>query len=135
VKVAASIYLDEVASTASPLTWDPRHLDTVQSWVGTYLPALIPKPVRAVLCSDGYTVDETGLLGFVPGMDGVVVAVGFSGHGFKMASSLGAAAADLLSEGTTATDVSFMDPARFLPPPRTVSALPLNAAESHPEAS
>jgi sarcosine oxidase len=103
--------------------------------VGTYLPALIPKPVRAVLCSDGYTVDETGLLGFVPGMDGVVVAVGFSGHGFKMASSLGAAAADLLSEGTTATDVSFMDPARFLPPPRTVSALPLNAAESHPEAS
>jgi sarcosine oxidase len=135
VKVAASIYLDEVASTASPLTWDPRHLDTVESWVGTYLPALIPKPVRAVLCSDGYTVDETGLLGFVPGMDGVVVAVGFSGHGFKMASSLGAAAADLLSEGTTATDVSFMDPARFLPPPRTVSALPLNAAESHPEAS
>ena len=33
VKVAASIYLDEVASMASPLSWDPRHLDTVRSWV------------------------------------------------------------------------------------------------------
>ena len=33
----------------------------------------------------GSQVDETGLLGFVPGMDGVVVAVGFSGHGFKTA--------------------------------------------------
>jgi sarcosine oxidase len=135
VKVAASIYLDEATSMASPITWDPRHLDTVQSWVGTYLPALTPKPVRAVLCSDGYTVDETGLLGFVPGMDGVVVAVGFSGHGFKMASSLGAVVADLISEGTTATDVSFMDPARFLPPPHTVSALPLDAPVSRPEAS
>jgi sarcosine oxidase len=135
VKVAASIYLDEVASTASPLTWDPRHLDTVRSWVGTFLPALDPRPVKAVLCADGYTVDETGLLGFVPGMDGVVVAVGFSGHGFKMASSLGAAAADLISEGTTTTDVSFMDPARFLPPQHNVADIPLNGAASGPELS
>ena len=135
VKVAASIYLDEVASTARPLTWDPRHLDTVRSWVGTFLPALDPRPVKAVLCADGYTVDETGLLGFVPGMDGVVVAVGFSGHGFKMASSLGAVAADLISEGTTTTDVSFMDPARFLPPQHSVADLPLNGAASGPELS
>jgi len=135
VKVAASIYLDEVASTASPLTWDPRHLDTIGSWVGTFLPALVPRPVRAVLCADGYTADETGLLGRVPGMDGVVVAVGFSGHGFKMASSLGAVAAELVAEGTTTTDVSFMDPARFLEPHRTVAALPLNGAEPHSEPS
>jgi sarcosine oxidase len=124
-KVAASIYLDEVASMARPLTWDPRHLDTVQSWVGTFLPELVPKPVKMVVCADGYTVDETGLLGHIPGMDGVVVAVGFSGHGFKMASSLGAVAADLISEGTTTTDVSFMDPMRFVGPGHTVAALPL----------
>ena len=135
MKVAASIYLDEVASTARPLTWNPRHLDTVQSWVRTFLPALVPRPVRSVLCSDGYTVDETGLLGFVPGLDGVVVAVGFSGHGFKMASSLGAVAADLISEGTTTTDISFMDPARFMPPEQTVGALPLDAAAALPEQS
>ena len=126
VKVAASIYLDEVASTARPPRWDPRHLDTVRSWVGTFLPALDPRPVKAVLCADGYTADQTCLLGFVPGMDGVVVAVGFSGHGFKMASSLGAAAADLISAGTTTTDVGFMSPARFLPPRHNVADLPLN---------
>jgi sarcosine oxidase len=125
VKVAASIYLDEVASTARPLTWDPRHLDTVRSWVGAFLPDLVPEPVRMVVCADGYTVDETGLLGCVPGMDGVVVAIGFSGHGFKMASSLGAFAADLISAGTTTTDISFMDPMRFLAPQQTVAALPL----------
>jgi sarcosine oxidase len=127
MKVAASIYLDEVASMARPITWDPGHLDTVQSWVSTYLPALVPRPVRTVLCADGYTVDDTGLLGLVPGMDGVIVAVGFSGHGFKMASSLGAVAADLIAEGTTTTDISFMDPARFLPDGGITGMLPLNA--------
>jgi len=130
MKVAASIYLDEVASMARPVTWDPGHLDTVQSWVGTYLPALVPRPVRAVLCADGYTADDTGVLGPVPGMDGVVVAVGFSGHGFKMASSLGAAAADLIAEGTTATDTSFMDPARFLPDGGTIEMLPVSTVSS-----
>ena len=125
MKVAASVYLDEVASMARPVTWDPRHLDTVQSWVGRFLPALVPRPVRTVLCADGYTVDETGLLGPVPGLDGVVVAVGFSGHGFKMSSSLGAVAADLIADGTTATDISFMDPGRFLAPGQTLDALPL----------
>jgi sarcosine oxidase len=124
VKVAASIYLDEATSTDRPCTWDPGHLDTVQAWVGEFLPALVPRPVRAVVCADGYTADETGLLGPVPGMDGVVVATGFSGHGFKMASSLGAVAADLIADGTTATDVSFMNPARFLPPGGTVDSLP-----------
>jgi sarcosine oxidase len=47
-------------------------------------------------------------------MEGVVIAAGFSGHGFKMASALGAIAADLLLDGTTSTDIGFMNPARFL---------------------
>jgi sarcosine oxidase len=126
VKVAASIYLDEVASMTRPVSWDPRHLDTIQSWVGTYLPALVPRPVKTVVCADGYTVDETGLLGLVPGMDGVAVAVGFSGHGFKMAAALGAVAADLLTDGGTATDVSFMNPTRFRPDRPTLAGLPVS---------
>ncbi len=85
------------------------------------------------MCADGYTVDETGLLGCMPGMDGVVVAVGFSGHGFKMASSLGAVAADLIAEGTTTTDISFMDPARFLAPQHTVAAQHLDDAATYSE--
>jgi sarcosine oxidase len=133
VKVAASIYLDEVTSAERPLTWDPRHLDTVRSWVGTFLPALVPEPVKAVLCADGYTVDETGLLGHLPGMDGVVVAVGFSGHGFKMAASLGAVAAELISEGTATTDIGFMDPARFGERQPTAAARPPDGAASYSE--
>ncbi len=77
-------------------------------------------------CADGYLPDDTGALGTVPGMDGVVVAVGFSGHGFKMASALGAVAADLVADGTTATNVGFMDPARFLGPDARLTSLALS---------
>jgi sarcosine oxidase len=59
-------------------------------------------------------------------MEGVVVAAGFSGHGFKMASALGAIAADLLLDGITATDVSFMHPARFLGPETRFRSLALS---------
>lgn len=114
VKVAASVYLDEVDSMELPLVWDPRHLDTIRGWVAQYLPELVPDPVRIAVCADGYTADEDGLLGEIPGMPGVIAAFGFSGHGFKMASALGAVAAELAVDGTSTTDVGYLDPTRFL---------------------
>jgi sarcosine oxidase len=125
VKVAASVYLDDVDSMERPLTWDPDHLATIRSWVAEFLPDLVPEPIRTTVCADGYTSDSTGLLGPVPGMPGVVVAVGFSGHGFKMASALGAVAADYVLTGSSKTNVSYMDPARFMPEGRTLNSLTL----------
>ena len=126
VKVVASLYLDEVESMEQPPTWDPRHLDPIRAWVREFIPALIPEPVRVATCADGYLPDDTGALGTVPGMDGVVVAVGFSGHGFKMASALGAVAADLVLDGESTTDVGFMNPARFLGPDARLTSLALS---------
>jgi len=108
-----------------PPTWDPQHLDTIRAWVREFIPELMPDPVRVAVCADGHLPDATALFGTVPGMEGVVVAAGFSGHGFKMASALGAIAADLLLDGTTATDVSFMNPARFLGPDTRLTSLAL----------
>jgi sarcosine oxidase len=125
VKVVASIFLDEVESMEKPPTWDPRHLNTIRAWVREFMPGLVPEPLRVAVCADGHLPDATGLLGLVPGMEGVVAAAGFSGHGFKMASALGAVAADLVLDGTTATDVSFMNPARFLEPDARLSSLAL----------
>jgi len=125
VKVAGSVYLDEVESMEQPPTWDPSYLDPVRAWVREFLPGLIPEPVRVALCADGYTPDHTGLLGTVPGMEGVVAAIGFSGHGFKMASAIGAVATELALDGTTATDVGFMAADRFLAPGTRLSGLAL----------
>jgi sarcosine oxidase len=101
-------------------------LDTIRGWVREFIPGLIPDPVRVATCADGFLPDMTALFGTVPGMEGVVVAAGFSGHGFKMASALGAIAAELLLDGTTDTDVSFMDPARFFGPDTKLTSLALS---------
>ena len=131
VKVVGSLYLDEVESMEKPPTWDPKYLEPIRAWVREFNPGLIPDPVRVATCADGHLPDETGLLGTVPGMDGVVAAVGFSGHGFKMASALGAIAADLALDGKTATDVSFMSPSRFLGPGSPLTSLALSYAADH----
>lgn len=117
VKVAASVYMNEVETMTKDVGWKPDDLENVRSWVGKYLPGLIPEPNRVAVCADGYLPDKTGMLGEVPGVPGLVAAIGFSGHGFKMAPALGAVAADLIADGETPTPVGFMNPARFLTGP------------------
>jgi glycine/D-amino acid oxidase-like deaminating enzyme len=46
------------------------------------------------------TPDLMPLLGRVPGLDGLSVAVGFSGHGFKIAPAVGEMLADDLLDET-----------------------------------
>ncbi len=115
-KVAASVYLDEVAGYDHPFELHPSYLEPVISYVEKYLPGLEPRPVRTATCADGYTADGTALLGPVDGMDGVVSAVGLSGHGFKLAPAFGAIAAELAIDGTTGVDIDFMHPNRFSKP-------------------
>lgn len=114
MKVVGSVYMDEVESMEKPPTWDPAFLEPIRAWVREFIPGLFPDPVRVATCADGHVPDQTALFGTVPGMEGVIVAAGFSGHGFKMTSALGAVAADLIVDGTTSTDISFMNAARFL---------------------
>jgi sarcosine oxidase, subunit beta len=60
------------------------------------------------------TPDWHPAIGQVPGTDGVFVAAGFSGHGFKLAPAVGLSIAELVRDGRTTTfDLSLLDPARF----------------------
>jgi sarcosine oxidase len=43
----------------------------------------------------------------------VLLACGFSGHGFKFTPVLGEALADLAADGTTRHDLATFDPTRF----------------------
>ncbi len=63
-----------------------------------------------------YTLSPDGqpLLGRAPGLANLCMAVGFSGHGFKLAPGVGAGMAQLLAgEPCTAFDAGFFDPARL----------------------
>jgi sarcosine oxidase, subunit beta len=60
------------------------------------------------------TPDWHPAIGPAPGADGVFVAAGFSGHGFKLAPAVGMSVAEHICDGHTTTfDLSLLDPARF----------------------
>jgi sarcosine oxidase subunit beta len=60
------------------------------------------------------TPDWHPAVGVVPGVDGIFVAAGFSGHGFKLAPAVGTSVADLVCGGqTTAFDIGLLNPGRF----------------------
>ncbi|MEY3322821.1 MAG: hypothetical protein RLZZ417_2404 [Bacteroidota bacterium] len=64
-------------------------------------------------CMYTNTPDENFILDFVPGYQDVVVAIGFSGHGFKFASVVGEIMTDLAMKGSTELPIEFLSAKRF----------------------
>jgi sarcosine oxidase len=61
------------------------------------------------------TPDEHFVLGLHPAHPNVVVAAGFSGHGFKFVPVIGEILADLAIDGGTQYDIGLFDPDRRAP--------------------
>lgn len=59
------------------------------------------------------TPDWQPVLGTIPDVEGMVVAAGFSGHGFKLSPALGACLAALLRGADPEIDISAFAPTRF----------------------
>ncbi|MCW2681123.1 MAG: soxA [Frankiales bacterium] len=78
------------------------------------LRGLGPRPLRTVDCTYTLTPDEHFVLGRHAAHERVLVACGFSGHGFKLTPVLGEALADLAVAGSTPHDLSLFDPCRPL---------------------
>ena len=79
----------------------------------TRVPLLPGRFLRAVACMYTNTPDQHFVVAPHPRHPQVVVACGFSGHGFKFAPVIGEVLADLALSGATAHPVSLFDPARF----------------------
>ncbi len=60
------------------------------------------------------TPDARPLLGAIPGLDGLILAAGFSGMGFKIAPAVGESLAHLITSGAAApVDITPFRPGRF----------------------
>jgi sarcosine oxidase len=59
------------------------------------------------------TPDRNFVVDFHPDDEGLVLVSACSGHGFKFASVMGEVAADLVAEGRTKHDISFLNLGRF----------------------
>ena len=87
-------------------------LQSISAVVGEHLVGLYSDPIRVGVYMDGYTPDEHPIVGIHPDAPELVLIVGFSGHGFKMAPVFGEIAADLASKGSTRHSIDHLSPAR-----------------------
>lgn len=76
-------------------------------------PDLDGPPLDARTCMYTTTPDEHFVVAAHPAHPNVVLACGFSGHGFKFVPVVGEVLADLATTGTTAHPIDLFDPARL----------------------
>ena len=106
--VKAAVHHSPVRPSAD---WTPEQLGEL---LAPLLPGLGRALVRSVECTYTLTPDEDFIVGSHPQHERVVLACGFSGHGFKFTPVLGEVLADLAVDGTTAYDLNVLSPQRFL---------------------
>ncbi len=100
----------------------PAHLDrdvhaqeiaTTQRALDAWMPGAAAVWLEGKACMYAWSPDENFIVGAHPGDPHVIVAGGFSGHGFKFAAVMGEVLADLALDGTTQFDIAFLSPQRF----------------------
>jgi sarcosine oxidase len=79
-----------------------------------YIPAAAGPVSRTAACTYTRTPDEHFIIGPMPGAPQIVLASPCSGHGFKFASIIGEALADLALKGDTEIPIGLFSPGRFL---------------------
>jgi sarcosine oxidase len=90
--------------------WSPAE---VAATLAALFPGLGDRHVRSAECWYTLTPDEHFVIGRHPAADPVVLACGFSGHGFKFTPVVGEVLAELVVDGGTSFDLSLFDPKRF----------------------
>lgn len=89
--------------------------ETREIWqvLATYVPDAAKTLLKSKVCFYTMTPDEQFLIGPLPGYRNVLVAGGFSGHGFKFTPVVGEILKHLALEGTTSYEIAAFDPGRF----------------------
>ncbi|GAA1700888.1 N-methyl-L-tryptophan oxidase [Fodinicola feengrottensis] len=104
-------------ATCTPETIDrtvrPEEVAAMAAFVGRHIPDLPGEFLRAATCMYTNTPDEHFVISVHPAHPQVVVACGFSGHGFKFVPVVGEILADLSIDGATRHPIALFDPARL----------------------
>lgn len=115
---AAFFRADAVPCT--PETIDRRvkeeEIKFIRQYMDQYLPRLNGKLLQAQTCMYTNTPDLHFVIAPHPDHPQVVVAAGFSGHGYKMSSVVGEILADLATEGETRHPIGLFSPTRPFEP-------------------
>ena len=91
-----------------------QEIGVVTERAAALLPPLAGRCLRTVTCMYSTTPDRHFVIARHPRCTNVVVACGFSGHGFKFVPVVGEILADLAIDGDTDHPISMFDPRRFV---------------------
>lgn len=92
----------------------PEDEVSVQRFVSERLVGVDASASRSAVCMYSMSPDGHFLFDRLPDVP-LVVAAGFSGHGFKFSSVLGEAAADLIQHGRSQMNIDFLSANRLRP--------------------
>jgi glycine/D-amino acid oxidase-like deaminating enzyme len=113
VKVANDLR-GEVVDPDSHRQAPPEFLERARAFVAERIPGLADAPIRGSRsCLYENTPDHDFVVDWAPGLDGVLVAGGGSGHGFKFGGAIGPVIADALEERPNRLGERFRIGARF----------------------
>lgn len=108
---------DVDGDTCTPSTIDraihPRDEAAIRSVLATRIPALNGDITRAATCMYTMTPDAHFVIDTHPERPQVVIAAGFSGHGFKFSSAVGEILSDLALTRKTSSDIALFKATRF----------------------
>ena len=90
-----------------------KEVDFIRGYLAEYVPTLAGKFLDARACMYTNTPDEHFVISEHPDHARVVVACGFSGHGYKFCSVVGEILADLATEGETRHPIELFSPKRL----------------------
>jgi monomeric sarcosine oxidase len=107
VKVGRHHAGQPIADPEQPVDDQPENLFAVRDFVRARLPFLRPEPILVQRCLYTTTPDQDFVLDRSPSDPRVVVAAGFSGHGFKFAPAIGESVADLVADDSAAPHARF----------------------------
>jgi sarcosine oxidase len=85
----------------------------LRDFIARYFPLALGPTLSLKTCMFTNTPDEHFIIDRHPDHPGIVIAAGFSGHGFKFASVIGEIVADLAIDGSTRHDISLFKMDRF----------------------
>ena len=92
---------------------EPQFVRAAEQAVARLMPGLEPIPIRVSTWTEGFTVDETPIVGPLDADPRIILAVGMSGQGFKFSPMMGSIVTDMVESGSSADTLAIMDANRF----------------------
>ncbi len=87
-------------------TPNPEVSRRLREYLQTYLPDAASEVVEEVTCLYTTTIDHNFIIDTIPSFPNIAIASPCSGHGFKFATGIGRALADLVQHGRTEMEIS-----------------------------